>query len=356
MQKKALWLLIPIGFVFLLVSNKGTQQKKQIRSVTTTTQTPQKNSVHPLQKSIFVPYWAGEAEREDTPYTNYYYFGIQPAKDGSIENELGLQHVSLVKKIPEKQKKIVLRMLNQSVNEVLLSDKTAQKSLISSVKDFMYQNAFSGLILDIEIPFTLQANKKEQITNFVQLICTAIKTDYKTCGVLIYGDFSFRNRPYDLAALGKTADTILLMAYDFQKPFGQPGPNFNFEEKQTYGYDFKQMITDTTALVPKDKIEVVFGMYGYDWTMNEQGIPLQSAEALTVNEIRTRVTQNAHRPNDTRYALHENAAMEKTIQYIDGDGRSHVIWYEDEESAAIKTTYLKEQGIWQTSFWALSYF
>ncbi len=51
-----------------------------------------------------------------------------------------------------------------------------------------------------------------------------------------------------------------------------------------------------------------------------------------------------------------NNDKEKYIQYTDSEGRPHIIWYEDEESSQIKTTYLLERGIYQVSFWAQSYF
>ena len=357
MQKKLLWLLVPIGLLALFIVVN--QPHKNI----ITTSIPQKEASeatsHEQKKSIFVPYWGNKIKEGDTSYDAYYYFGIQPTKNGSIEDEIGLQNIPLVDNLTEKRKKLVLRMLDSSVSEVLLQDKTVQETLISGVKNILAKNLFSGLILDIEVPFTLQLNKKEQITKFVQQICTAIKSDYKTCGVLVYGDFLYRNRPYDLKALGEAADAILLMAYDFHKAGGEPGPNFPFDSgsknspslraSPNYGYDFKQMISDVTAVVPKEKIEIVFGMYGYDWTMNEQGTPLKNAMALSLNNIKLKAIS-------LKLKINSNGAKEKYINYTDEEGKKHIIWYEDEESAAVKTEYLEEQGIWQVSFWAQSYF
>jgi spore germination protein YaaH len=184
--------------------------------------------------------------------------------------------------------------------------------------------------------------------------------------MLIYGDFQYRNRPYDLKILGKIADKILLMAYDFHKSGGEPGPNFPFDSGSqhspslrarpsniNYGYDFKTMISDVLSVVPKEKIEVVFGMYGYDWTLNEQGTPLKGAKALSLNEIRALIS------NDKFQIVNQSQitnSKEKSIDYTDSEGQKHIVWYEDEESADIKIKYLQGQGISQVSFWALSYF
>jgi len=319
-------------------------------------------------KSVFVPYWSGEINEKDTRYTTYYYFGIRPTREGKIYEDEGLKQITLVENIPNKNKELVLRMLDASVTEIILKNKDIQKTLISEVQNILVKKSFSGLILDIEIPFTLQANKQNQITQFVQQMCTVIKANYKSCDMLVYGDFSYRKRPYDLKKLGQYADKILLMAYDFHKSGGEPGPNFPFDSGSAsspslraspltinYGYDFKQMISDAISLVPKEKIEVVFGMYGYDWTLNEQGTPLKSAKALTLKEIQA-LNSNSKMLYVTSYVLHGNDAREKNIQYVDAEGQKHIIWYEDEESAQIKTNYLQEQGISKVSYWAYGYY
>ncbi len=345
------------------VAPSGPQLKNT--PLTSIKNSPSKSPVNPnmlkstLSRGVFIPYW-GQPVKMNTngpTFDSYYYFGIQPTKEGTLENEVGLQNMSIVDSIPKKQKKVVLRMLDPTISESLLGDKRTQKILISNIKQVLTKNSFSGLLIDLEVPFTLQAYKKGQITEFVQLVCTEIKSDYKTCGILIYGDFAYRNRPYDLKALGAVVDTVLFMAYDFHKASGEPGPNFPFDRRSpkgeggsdVYTYDFKQMISDATALVPKQKIEVVFGMYGYDWTLNKQGTPLKSAIALSVESLNIKVKSEGLK-------VQSNESREKYIKYLDVDGLVHIIWYEDEESAVLKTKYLLEEGIGKVSFWAQSYF
>jgi len=358
-----IFILIGLGWVFTrTLPTSGID----IRKSYTPTPPPATDSMPTpsLSKSIFVPYWAGKGEENSAEYRNYYYFGVRPTAGGTIENEAGLQNLTLVDKIPEKQKKLVLRMLDSTVTEAILAEKSTQKILISELLTIMSENTFSGIVLDIEVPFTLQADKKEQITKFVQLICTAVKSDYKTCDFLIYGDYSYRNRPYDVKALGEVVDTILLMAYDFHKAGGEPGPNFPFRKVNSepvellrasplivnYGYDFKTMIQDTLMLVPKNKIEVVFGMYGYDWTLNEQGTPLKGATALSLKAIQSKVLTSEG------LKVKSNNSKEKSFEYVDLEGLKHIVWYEDEESVAVKKEYLQSVGIGKISYWAHTYY
>jgi len=356
MRKKLLWLILPIGLLFL--SKISTQQTKIITIPQTATPTAQVIMKRSLTKSVFIPYWSDEIREGNLSYDSYYYFGVRPTKEGEIDEDKGFEQITLVEDIPNKHKELVLRMLDASVNEVILKDKNVQKKLISEVKNILIKKSFSGLILDLEVPFTLQANKQNQITQFVQQMCTDVNSDYKSCSMLVYGDFFYRKRPYDLKKLAQYTDKILLMAYDFHKAGGESGPNFPLSRRSVneggpetadYGYDFKAMIQDTITLVPKEKIEVVFGMYGYDWTLNEQGTPLKIAQALSVNSIKLKV-------ESLKLKVENNEAKEKIIHYIDEEGRKHIIWYEDEESAQIKTKYLQEQGVSQISYWAYGYY
>lgn len=358
------------GFVLLYKDRYNTGVIQNEKKENSTKTNPTHYQLQPTTShSIFIPYWAGNGEVNETKYDTYYYFGISPTIDGSIEDDVGYKNISLVHSVPEKQKKIVLRMLDAQVTDILLQDVGAQKKLFTELKRIMVDSQFSGVVIDLEVPLTFQNDKEKQITNFVQQMCTSVHTNYKSCSVLVYGDVVYRKRPYELKKLGKIADTILVMAYDFHKAGGEPGPNFPLDRRSPkgeggfdYGYDFKTMVKDTLDLIPKEKIEVVFGMYGYDWTMNEQGTSLKAAKALTLNELKlvTRnlklTTQKDEKLQASSFKLQSNKSWEKSIQYIDEDGRNHIVWYEDEESVAVKTKYLQEQGIWQVSYWAYGYY
>lgn len=353
-MKKWLGIYVCIALIGILLLSRIPSQKKQQSNIVVTLPT---SKVQTLSKGLFLPYWGSEIDLVEMKYDDYYYFGVQPTTRGALENEVGLRNINITKNIPEKQKKLVLRMLNNTVTEALLEEKQAQKKLISQIITTLNSSSFSGIVLDIEVPFTLNAEKKDKITKFVQLMCTAIKSDYKTCSVLVYGDTYYRSRPYDIKKLGGIADKILIMAYDFHKAGGEPGPNFPLFRRSVneggpetdYGYDFKQMIADFLIDVPKEKIEVVFGMYGYDWTLNAQGTPLKTAVALSVNHIKSKV-------ESLGLKAITNGAKEKKVEYVDDVGKKHIVWYEDEESVVVKTKYLEQQGIWQISFWAQSYF
>jgi spore germination protein YaaH len=132
----------------------------------------------------------------------------------------------------------------------------------------------------------LNTDVKDQINKFVQSFYTAAKTDYKLFGLVIYGDVFYRKRPYDLSFLSKNADEILVMAYDFSKTIGEPGPNFPYDMGLKYNYSFKKMINDFKSVVPSEKLTVVFGMFGYGWQGNEKKAANNYCQSLTLKEIK----------------------------------------------------------------------
>ena len=353
-------MLLPLSVLGLLVGlgcmtyfRTPTQQDTGMTAKRLSSEHPSNLPTHKTS-SIFVPYWASSTAIDES-YDVYYYFGVEPTKDGFVKDMYEQKREELMKNIPPVKRQVILRMLNSDLNTTILESVPTQKKLAKELSIFLGENGYQGVVIDLEISFTLREQTQNEITQFVQNLCTEIKDNYKSCSMLIYGDVAYRKRPYDLKKLGGIVDMIHIMAYDFHKAGGEPGPNFPLDRRSLaseggldYDYDFRQMISDFLSYVPKEKIEVVFGMYGYDWVLNEQGSPLKTATAISLNEIEN--TLGRH------YPVKKNAALEKSIEYTDERGRRHIVWYEDEESARIKIEYLLKQGVGQVSFWAYSYF
>src|SRR5258706_13307864 len=98
-----------------------------------------------------------------------------------------------------------------------------------------------------------------------------------------YGDSFYRLRPYDIAAISKSIDGIMVMAYAFHKSNADPGPNFPLSGSETYGYDLKTMTNDFLHHITTDKITVLFGMFGYDWQVDDKGRVIGNGKAITLN-------------------------------------------------------------------------
>ncbi len=330
----------------------STQTKEYLTNKTSPTTMLQPTTiVYETQSSLFVPYWAlGQEDLSSIPYEKIYYFGVAPSENGINKQDMGYINLERFNCPDEKKCILVFRMLNDDLTKIILSSTKNQKDIIKELRLLLEEYSFEGIALNLEYSGLFNNDIKTHINDFVSLFSTSLKKDYKTFSFIVYGDMYYRRRPWEMKKIGALSDEVMIMAYDFHKSYGEPGPNFPFGNFEKWGYDFRTMVFDFSSDVPKDKLTIIFGMYGYDWTLNGQGLPLKRAEAVTLNQISNLKTQN-HNLKFTG-----TKSREQMITYEDEDGFSHVVWYEDEGSVRVKEEFLMQQGIGSVSYWAYSYF
>ena len=377
MKKIIILFLLLAGFYFIFVNKKNTKS-----TISSTNKQPLQieNKEIKSKNSLFVPYWAlGKRDYVSSLYDAYYYFGITVDQKGLIKTEPGYTGLAQFSCPNKKKCYLVIRMLDNEISKSILTDIKTQEIVIKQTLNIADMYSFSGVALDLELSGIFNGELTGQISSFVQRYYTSTKKNYKTFSFIVYGDNYYRKRPFDIKSIGTYSDEVMVMAYDFHKNYGEPGPNFPFDRRPVrrslneggslgeggnfnYGYNFQQMIFDFSADVSPKKLTIIFGMYGYDWTLNAQGLPLKRGKAVTVKEIDIMTNDKSQITNQfpsfvkTTEGKQNLNSKEKKIEYIDAENFKHVIYYEDEESAAIKADYLRKVGIGSVSFWAWGYF
>lgn len=354
----------------------GEQNVHVTPSITQERKTVVTNSV----TSVFVPYWEiPENTVELRSYDKLYYFGVTPDDSGSLKDDAGFQGISaFVNSSPSSKKRyLTVRMLNTDVNTAILESTQAQEQLITETMDLLSTYDFEGVVLDLELSVIPFSGTSEAITTFTTRFAEKLHSmDYEIL-MAVYGDVFYRARPYNVEALSNVVDGILIMAYDFHKSRGEPGPNFPLtrrshdEGSQEYPYSFKEMISDFQDVVPSGKLTVLFGMYGYDWTLGPQGLPLKSAKAIPLYQIENGYRECTVIPSGAKVEAKDPStsvgsstcevivnpiSKEKIIHYLDDEGYSHELWYEDEASVEVKKQYMREQGIGSIGYWVWGYY
>lgn len=344
--------------IFAVVFYFGPKTDRTVPSQPKATDIPA-SSQSPIQtptKAIFVPYWSFTSVINANEFDQVFYFGIAVNETGINTQEKGYtklaQFASAIPK--EKETILVVRMINQENNFSVLKNEKVQKDIVNQTLLLANKYDFDGIALDLEVSSLPFESITKQINTFTKLFYGSAKKESLQFDVLLYGDTFAKIRPYDVSVLRNYADHILLMAYDFHKAGSDPGPNFPFGGKDRYGYDFQTMTTDFLNLVPKEKLGVVFGMFGYDWTVDDQGESVGQAVSLSLNQAQRRFV------NGCQFAQcslkRDETSAETKVEYVDQKGQKHVVWFEDEESVAKKQEFLKQKGITNVSFWAYSYF
>lgn len=321
------------------------------------TPTMSDTSTQEATKTLFVPYWGLNKNDIDMQnYTDFVYFGIVATEQGIDKTDAGYKSLQqfIDKSDASKKRFLALRMLDPDINSKVLDSKTLQETIISETIATAKQYGFNGIVLDFEytpLAFDSVVNK---ITNLTTNFYSLTHENNLSFSLMVYGDTFYRARPYDLAKIAPGADKLLIMAYDFHKARGNPGPNFPLRGKEIYGYDLVTMVDNFLKVVPKEKLTVVFGLFGYDWETDNRNQSTKNGQPLSYLEMKQKFV-DACLFKKCVVKRDENAG-ENQVRYTDDVGKLHVVWFEDWDSVAKKQEYLESKGIKSLGFWAYSYF
>lgn len=355
-------LIIVLGILLgLVVAFFFSKNKKEVKPpvktkvvAPTTTPTP----VPLRMKSVFVPYWSDVTETSDfESYDRLIYFGVTASKKGMVKDDPGyVKMENFLKATADKPQKrwLGVRMTDTDANLEILNSLSSWDTIASDAVSIARENKFDGVVLDLEMAALSSDGLRKRIVEFVTKIHTELAPDKIPLGLTIYGDVFYRKRPYDLEALAQNSEEIMIMAYDFHKSYGESGPNFPLLGRGTYGYDFGVMIRDFLLFVPEDKLTVIYGMYGYDWVVDEKKRPIKPAKSVTLHEVRSKFLNGCEDKNCI--VRRDEKAFESEVNYIDEFANYHIVWFEDQVSVDKKSELMRQKGIDSIAYWAYGYY
>ena len=355
-----LLLIIIAGIgIFLAIYNNSRQPKSTAvvpkilpKTTSTTIIIPQKSSKHYL----FVPYWTFGKTIDSDGFDSVIYFGVGVNNNGIELNDKGYENLpKFVYETPKKAEKILaVRMVDKTINADIIKNKSLEENIATSSVSFAKNYGFNAILLDYETSAFGFDSTIRSITDFYTVFAKKTHEANLKFYVTMFGDTYFRARAYDAVKIGKLADKVFIMAYDFHKSKGNPGPNFPLYGKEEYGYDFSKMIEDFQKDISNDKIVVTLGYFGYDWRVDKTGSSIADGVPLSTNAITKEfITKCEFKKCNFSRLPNTN---EPSIKYTDDNKEDHIIWFEDEISVSKKKEFLKTKGILEVAFWAYSYF
>ncbi|KIZ17283.1 glycosyl hydrolase family 18 protein [Streptomyces natalensis] len=224
----------------------------------------------------------------------------------------------------------------------VIHDPRRRAAHIDALLETAGSRAYDGMDLDYEtMTLTNDRAARERVRTGFNLLtrdlCARLHARGKECVVTVLAQTGGSGEAYDYRQLGKVADTVRIMGYDLHWAGGAAGP---LSSKDWY----EQFLRYATATIPRNKIEVGFPGYGWDWTKgstNRAGhLTWKEAEAL-------------RRRTGSGYHL-DDASGTPHFTYLK-DGTEHQVWYQDARGVAEQLPLLKKYGVQGTGLWALGF-
>lgn len=167
----------------------------------------------------------------------------------------------------ERGVKVLPSLLTSSgwLNHRLLTDPATTDRFLSQIVGYVVEADYPGFDLDLE---GINAEDRDAYTSFVARLAEALHKRGKILTLAIPAKFSDVRTgwagPYDYAALGKHADLILLMTYDYSWSSGPPGsiaPRDWVDKVAAYA----------VSQMPAEKVLIGLAFYAYDWNVTQGG-------------------------------------------------------------------------------------
>ena len=208
--------------------------------------------------------------------------------------------------------------------DAVLTSPAARARLIASLADLAVKRGYAGYMFDLE---NMSAKGLAAYPGFIAQANAA----FNKAGREVWVTAPFDDSAWPVKALGRAADTLVLMAYDEHYWTGEAGP------AASQGWYEKNLARTFKGLNP-DHTVVALGAFGYDWTKGGK------ADGVTFHEA----TLAAH-DSDAQIRF-DPAALNPTFGYADEAGVAHTVWFLD---AATLYNQVKVADAWRPRGYAL---
>ncbi|QAT42169.1 glycosyl hydrolase family 18 protein [Aminipila luticellarii] len=238
----------------------------------------------------------------------------------------------------------------QLVSDVVENPEAVERLLQEILYELRRKNLF-GVDFDFEY---VPAQNRDQYTElvsratemfspegFLVTVALAPKTSAGQQGLLYQG--------HDYAGMGKAANFVLLMTYEWGYTYGPPMAVAPINK-------VRQVIEYGVTEIPPEKILMGIPNYGYDWTL--PFVPKESmAEKITNEEAVRRAEEFGAEIQFDEEAQSPHFVYWKEAVTTNEDGteetvyQQHEVWFEDARSYKAKMDVVREYGLAGISIW-----
>jgi spore germination protein YaaH len=281
------------------------------------------------QNSAWIPPWNGNALTslqsnvgilsESNPVWYSWNADGSIAKVWNAENPTWRAAMTGTQLIPTVQN-VVNNNFDGNVAANVLATAESREAHASAIAQLAVSNAYDGIDIDYErIPTSSRSNFTSFLTTLAQKLHAAnkklsVSVDAKTSDSQNWSGPGAEDWP----AIGRIADSVKVMAYDYSWSTSAPGPIAPLEW-------LDQVATYAESVIPTSKIMMGLPWYGYDW--NSAGATANMTYATAMQLAQSKGATVTHDVNG-----------EATFTFS-----THTVFFQDASSFAKKVDLLKQR-------------
>jgi spore germination protein len=220
----------------------------------------------------------------------------------------------------------------------ILSDPRLRTRTILNIYNMLIGSGYDGVNIDFEnVPVT----DRDALVKFMTELQEKLEPDGYKVTMSVPAKTWDNPRDgwsgaFDYKSLGQVVDRIMLMTYDEHWLGGAPGPVASkpWVEK---------VVAYAVQVVPREKLLLGIGNYGYDWIVGQGGYKAVPAKKTIPLAKQYGATINWDNNQGTPYF------------YYWKNSSKHVVWFESIQSSAVKVDLVKKQGLKGIAIWRLGF-
>ncbi len=250
--------------------------------------------------------------------------GAAPADQVGYANNNGIKPLVLIS-----------NNFDSTIAQSILESSSKSQTFINNLINVIKANGYKGVNIDFEsVPYTDRAYYSQFIANVKNALSplgylTTVSVPAKTSD----SPTNSWNGAYDYAALGKTADEVIIMTYDEHGTWTAAGP------VASIGW-VTNVVNYAKTVIPTNRILLGLAAYGYDWSN-------AGNKALSLNQINNLIaTYGGTVQWDT-------ASESPYYVYTDANGTKHTIWFENYSSIGYKCDLVNQNNLLGVGIWRL---
>lgn len=222
----------------------------------------------------------------------------------------------------------------------VVNNEEAKNNLLSNLLSVLQEKGFQGVDIDFEyilpqdrIAFAdFVADTRNFLSPYGYHVSVALvpKTSDSQTGLLYEGK--------DYRLLGKAADSVLLMTYEWGYTYGPPMAVAPLNK-------VREVVEYAITRISPEKIDLGIPNYGYDWTLPYVSGTSKATTISNAEAVRIAIDFGA----EIRF---DEIAMSPFFQY-ERDGQLHEVWFEDVRSYREKFSLLPQYGLRGMGYWQI---